>query len=115
LAEVSTAGRGTDITCFAPSAPIRRPDCTKLALALILTAGTFPIQPGQFNGVSLGTCTYKVFNDEATNLQDYCFGTLGKIAFSQLDTGCPNDEAVCGGGTLLGASRFFAEQLPAGI
>lgn len=105
----------TDTVCEAPRGPITQTDCASLALALIQTAGTFLIQPGQFAGVSSKTCTYAVFNNEATNLQEYCYNVMGNVGFSQLNLHCPGAEGFCGGGTLLGVSRFFVEQISTSI
>jgi len=105
----------TNVQCFAPRGPVSQTDCAQLGLALIQTAGSFLIQPGQFAGVTYKTCTYAIYNNEATNLQEYCYNVLGHVAFTQLCIGCPNEEALCGGGTLLGVSRFYVDQITTSI
>jgi hypothetical protein len=53
--------------------------------------------------LSFVTCfAWWIHSNEEQTLQ-------GNVAFSQLDVGCPNDGAMCGGGTILGVSRFVVE------
>lgn len=44
-----------------------------------MLAGTFLILPGQYAGVTYKSCTYAVYNNEATNLQEYCYNVLVRI------------------------------------
>jgi len=105
----------TGTRCFQPRGPIRAGDCSLLASALIVHNTTFRLSFGRGDGFSYGTCHYTVFNNEANNIQEYCSDTLGYLGLNQLNPTCPNQEANCGGGTVLGISRFFVEQIPASI
>jgi len=102
----------TDVQCFGPRYVLYGQQCQQLGLILMQLNGTFLIEPGQTVGVGLLTCTFNVYNNEATGfVLEYCYKSLGQVGYSQLYSNCPNKEGYCGGGTLPGYSMFYVEQL----
>jgi len=102
----------TDVQCFGPRQFILSSDCETLGSILTQFNGTFLVQPGQTAGITLTSCTFSVYNNEAPGfVLEYCYSSLGRVGHSQLNAICPGKEAYCSGGTLPGYSMFFVEQI----
>jgi len=111
----------TDLQCSGSRSNITSTDCSQLSRVLSQTGaqldGTFLIEPGQTAAVTYNACTYSVFNNEASNVQEYCYSSFAKAA-NDLGFNCSYlfvifdivKEGFCSGGTVNGVPRFLVEQ-----